>query len=478
MPLVQRAVMLVYGRAAAFGLSLVIPVVLVRLLAQDEYGSYQQLVLLYATAQAFLLLGVPHSLSYFFPRLGPGGHAQLLRQSLALLAMTGLLAIALGLGAQLLLTDHPLQPYLGVLGLYTALMLLVAPLQNLLVVEGRERASALSIVGFVVVDIVVMPAAVWLWPDVWGILCGITVAATIKVAVSLGYAWRRYLKYDGGRPFVRKQLAYGVPVGMLAMVSIINLNIDKYLVGLFFPVGAFAVYYIGALWAPVFSWTTQSVVQVVIPRLSAAHHQGDLAAMQKLRSRMASRMALVYFPLATLMAIIAQPLIELLFTSAYVGAVPVFTIYLLLLFNRPFSSGEVLMAAGRTRFLFRLALAIGLLNLGLSLLLLTRSELGLLALPVATVTVSWISTFAILHSSNRELGVTARVAYSWYTLATIIASSMLAGVVAWQAATSFAGATAIAVAIAAYGVSFAIAGHLTGAIGPAEWRLLRSLRPF
>ena len=39
MPLVQRAVMLVYGRAAAFGLSLVIPVVLVRLLAQDEYGS-------------------------------------------------------------------------------------------------------------------------------------------------------------------------------------------------------------------------------------------------------------------------------------------------------------------------------------------------------------------------------------------------------------------------------------------------------
>jgi len=131
-----------------------------------------------------------------------------------------------------------------------------------------------------------------------------------------------------------------------------------------------------------------------------------------------------------------------------------------------------------TNLAFRLALAIGLLNLGLSLLLLTRSELGLLALPAATVTVSWISTFAILHSSNRELGVTARAAYGWYTLATIIASSALAGVVAWQAATSFAGVTAIAVAIAAYGVSFAIAGHLTGAIGPAEWRLLRSLRPF
>ena len=60
MPLVQRAVTLVYGRAAAFGLSLVIPVVLVRLLAQDEYGSYQQLVLLYATAQAFLPVSYTH----------------------------------------------------------------------------------------------------------------------------------------------------------------------------------------------------------------------------------------------------------------------------------------------------------------------------------------------------------------------------------------------------------------------------------
>ncbi len=468
MSLAQRAALLVYGRAAAFGLSLVIPVVLVRLLAQDEYGSYQQLVLLYATAQTFLLLGVPRSLSYFFPRLGPGGHAQLLRQSVSLLAMTGLLAIVLGLGAQLLLTDHPLQPYLGLLGLYTALMLLVAPLQNLLVVEGRERASALSMVGFVIVDVVVMPVAVWLRPDVWGILWGITVAATIKAAVSLGYAWRRYLVHSGGRPFVREQLAYGVPVGMMAMVGILNLNIDKYLVGLFFPVGAFAVYYIGALWAPVFNWTTQSVVQVVIPRLSAAHHKGDLAAMQRLRSRMASRMALVYFPLATLMAIIAPPLIELMFTSAYAGAVPIFTIYLLLLFNRPFGSGEVLMAAGRTRFLFRLALAVGLLNLGLSLL----------PLPVATVTVSWISAIAILHRSNRELGVTAGAAYGWRTLAAILASSALAGAVAWQAAAPFAGATVIAVAIAAYGVSFAIAGRLTGAIGPAEWRLLRSLRPF
>ncbi len=262
------------------------------------------------------------------------------------------------------------------------------------------------------------------------------------------------------------------------MVGILNLNIDKYLVGLFFPVGTFAVYYIGALWAPVFNWTTQSVVQVVIPRLSAAHHKRDMAAMQRLRSRMASRMALVYFPLAMLMAIIAPPLIELMFTSAYAGAVPIFTIYLLLLFNRPFGSGEVLMAAGRTRFLFRLALAVGLLNLGLSLLLLARSELGLLALPVATVTVSWISALAILHSSNRELGVTVRAAYDWYPLATILTSSVLAGVVAWQATMFFAGATAIAVAIAIYSAAFALAGHLTGALGSAEWRLLRSLWPF
>lgn len=478
MSLAQRAVLLVYGRAAAFGLSLVIPVVLVRLLAQDEYGSYQQLVLLYVTAQAFLLLGVPHSLSYFFPRLGPGGHAQLLRQSLALLGMAGLLAIVLGLGAQVALPDHSLRPFLGLLGLYTALMLLVAPLQNLLVVEGRERASALSMVGFVVVDVVVMPTAAWLQPDVWGILWGITAAAAIKAAVSLGYAWRRYLSHDGGERFVREQLAYGVPVGMMALIGIINLNIDKYLVGLFFPVTAFAVYYVGALWAPVFNWTTQSVVQVVIPRLSAAHHRGDIAAMQRLRSRMASRMALVYFPLATLMAIIARPLIELMFTSAYAGAVPVFTIYLLLLFNRPFGSGEVLMAAGRTHFLFRLALAVGLLNLGLSLLLLARTGLGLLALPVATVSASWVSALAILHRSNHELGVATRDAYGWYTLATIITSSALAGVVAWQVSTSFEGTAAIAVAIAAYAVSFATMGRLTGAIGPAEWRLLRSLRPF
>ena len=43
--LARKVAVLIYGRAIAFGLSLAIPIALTRLLIRDEYGTYQQLVL-------------------------------------------------------------------------------------------------------------------------------------------------------------------------------------------------------------------------------------------------------------------------------------------------------------------------------------------------------------------------------------------------------------------------------------------------
>ncbi len=65
-------------------------------------------------------------------------------------------------------------------------------------------------------------------------------------------------------------MAYGIPVGLTAMIYVININIDKYMVGLFFSSSVFAAYYSGSLWAPMFGWITQSASQVVTPPTSSA----------------------------------------------------------------------------------------------------------------------------------------------------------------------------------------------------------------
>ena len=68
MELSRKVIILISGRASSFLLSLAIPLVLTRILAKEDYGSYQQLVMIYATVQAILLFGMPQSLLYYFPR--------------------------------------------------------------------------------------------------------------------------------------------------------------------------------------------------------------------------------------------------------------------------------------------------------------------------------------------------------------------------------------------------------------------------
>ena len=481
MDLSRQVVTLIYGRALAFGVSLLIPIALTRFLVEAEYGTYQELVLVYATLQVVLLLGLPRSLSYYFPRMGEAERPLLVRQTLELLGLMALVSVLLFGSSQLLLDrylpHHHLQPYLGLLGVYTGLMLLVAPLQNLLVVEGRVRGAAWSMVGFGLVDVVVLPLSAYLEPTVWGILYGITLAAAIKAGVSLAYQLPRYMLGQGaagGERFVSRQLAYSVPVGLAGMISLINVNIDKYLVSLFFSTADFAVYYIGSLWAMVFGWIALSTGQVVIPRLSAAHKRGATPEMAELRSGMARRMVLIFFPMAALLAVVARPLIEGLFTSSYSEAVPIFMIYLLVLPTRPFGYGEVLMASGQTGFLFRVVAAMAVINVCLSYALL--KWLGLIGLPWATVAVTWLATLLILARSNQTLELTLKRAYPWrYILLTLVVSVLAAlpplgllllGVEGWAL---LLGGTAL------FGAVFLALAWRLEVLGPGELRLLRSL---
>lgn len=479
----RKVVLLVYGRAIAFGLSLAIPIALTRLLPLSEYGTYRQLVLVYATLQSLLMFGMPQALQYYFPRLNPKERPQLVRQTWGLLMVVGVVTLGVFMLGQLVLRDlqpdHPLVSYLPLLGLYTGLMLLVIPFQNLLVVEDRTTAAMWSMVGFSVIDVLVLPAAAWIDPTATGLLYGILATASIKVVVVMGFL-SRYLQQDSGTGFMREQLAYGVPMGLTAMIYVINVNIDKYLVSIFFSTAIFAYYYVGSLWTIVFGWITQSVAQVVLPTLSGAHKKGDFSEMTRIQGESVRLLALIFIPLTVILPLIANPLIIILFTVDYVEAVPVFLVYLLLLPSRAFNPGWILMASGQTTYLLRLALTMSLFNVALSLALLTTlsEELRLLGIPAATVTTAWISTLVLMRRASSILAPSATSVWPWNSLLRTLGTALLAGIpAAVPQILGFEGLQLIVVATAVYAVAFLLLAPRLGALQPGDRALLQSLRP-
>ena len=206
--------------------------------------------------------------------------------------------------------------------------------------------------------------------------------------------------------YYREQLAYGIPVGLIAMIYVININIDKYMVGLFFSSSVFAVYYLGSLWAPIFGWITQSASQVITPRMSKAHKEGNLSEIKELYRSSISKLALFFIPSTIFLIFMAEPLIVTLFTETYIDSVPIFMIYLILLPTYSLNLSWILMASGQTKFLLKLALSMSIINIILSywLLMTLEGDNRLLGIPFSTVLVTWLSTIVVMNRSLATLG--------------------------------------------------------------------------
>ena len=486
MELSRKIIILIYGRAFSFILSLIIPLALTRLLVKDDYGSYQQLVMIYAIVQAILLFGMPQSLLYYFPRKEISDRSLLIKQTWSILAVSGLLVItSFGITSQMMesiFPDHHLQPFIFLLGIYIGIMLSVMPLQNLLILEDKETTAMWSMIGFTVIDIIILPYAAWYNPTTLGMVHGIILTSIIKFIIVIFYIYKNYLsKLETRESYYQEQLAYGIPVGLTAMIYVININIDKYMVGLFFSSSVFAVYYLGSLWAPMFGWITQSASQVVMPRMSKAHNNNDLLQIRELYANSVEKLAFIFLPATVLLALIAKPLILTLFTDNYEDTVPIFSIYLLLLPTYALNLGWILMASGQTKFLLRLAMFMSIINIILSYGFLTTLEGDnrLLGIPFATVAVTWISTIIVMYQSLNTLESTLSETYHWKKMVTIGAISALSAIpIIALLSLELENKIFLISSIVIYGITFLFTSFKFNILNDNEINLVKSFLPF
>jgi O-antigen/teichoic acid export membrane protein len=274
-----------------------------------------------------------------------------------------------------------------------------------------------------------LPTAAWLNPTTLGIIHGIVFTAFLKFTmVSFHVYFTYFTKETSGTSYLKEQLTYGIPVGLTAMVYVINVNIDKYLVGLFFSSSVFAVYYLGSLWAPIFGWITQSAAQVVTPLMSKAHKEGNLSEIKELYRSSISKLALFFIPATVFLIFMADTLIVTLFTEAYRDSVPIFMIYLILLPTYALNLRWILMASGQTNFLLKLAVSMSIINVILSygFLMTLEGDNRLLGIPFSTVLVTWLATFIVMNRSLATLGSSVLETYPLKEMWILTAISLVA----------------------------------------------------
>ncbi|HEX7120388.1 MAG TPA: oligosaccharide flippase family protein [Longimicrobiales bacterium] len=424
--LAVQSVILTAARAAGFALTFAIPLVLVRVFSQDEFGVYKQIFLISATLVPLFNLGLSASLFYFVPRDGGRGQRYVL-QALALLALAGAAAGAgLALGGDVLAAalDSPaLARHRYAVALFVAISVPAVLIDVLPVVDRRPTLAAWAIAGGDLLRAGAIVVAGVVWRSVEPVVWAAVVAAAARGAGLLAYV-RLRAAAPGGRVDARDlaaQLRYALPFALAVVFEIGLTHFHQYFVAAHAPAAQFAIYAVGVLHIPIIGMLVASVVDVMLVRAAEAHRLDDGAALRRLWRVTLERLAAILIPCWALVQLFAGDLIGLLFGPAYLAAVPVFRVFATTLLLWGLVDHGILRATGDTAYIVKANVA-GMAASVAAVFALAPASLFLGAIA------GYVFGLAVMRALGvrmvaRRLGLSAADALPWRTLARVAAAA-------------------------------------------------------
>jgi O-antigen/teichoic acid export membrane protein len=331
---------LLVAKIVGFSLSFMLPLTIVRYLAQDAVGHYREAFQVIMNAVIILPLGVSMSAYYFLARETENRRgAAIFNILLFNFVVGGLACLFLFLYPQSLgnifQSDEVtrLAPKIGVV---IWIWVFSTFLETIAIANQEAKVATAFIIAAQFSKTVLMGSAVLVYGTVEALVYAAMIQGIIQTIILLNYLVRRFSGFwrQFDFSFLRQQLAYAIPFGLAGILWIAQSDIHNYFVGYKFSSADFAIYAYGCFEIPLIAMLGESVTSVLIPRMNALQLVGDREEMIRLTTRAMQKLAFFYFPIYVFFVITAGTFIVTLFTDKYEASVPVFIINLTLL---PFS---------------------------------------------------------------------------------------------------------------------------------------------
>ncbi len=358
----SQSAWLLFAKVVGFSFSFILPLIVVRLLNQEEFGLYRQSFIVLTNAAAILPLGFAMSAFYYLSR-DEEKRASAVFNILLVHFVAGLLTfIALFFFPQILgsiFDSEQMTRLAPIIGLAVWLWLFSMFLETVAVANQESKLATLFIVFAQFSKTALMVGAVYLFKTVEAIIYAAVIQGgiqTLILLIYLGYRFPKFwLKFDLG--FFREHIIYAVPFGLAGILWTAQTDIHYYFVGNRFGEAMLAIYAVGCFQLPLVTMLAESVTSVLIPKMSELQLGDDRREMIRITARAMQKLAFFYFPIYVFLTITAETFIITLFTKDYVGSVPVFMIFLILLpFHILLSDPIVRAYENLGRFLLKLRL--------------------------------------------------------------------------------------------------------------------------
>jgi O-antigen/teichoic acid export membrane protein len=428
----SKAALLITANALKYFVGFALPMVLVRLLSKQDYGTYQQLSLVASIATGIMVLGLPTSVYYFYHHVAktPAGRPTLIAQTQLMLLLCGLVAtIAIIIGAPVLarrMNNPALAALLPTYACYVGLFLAGEQFMHVMISQNRYRLAVGLEAAETIFRVALLVCLLSLGRGLYDLVVALVVYAGLRLAVRSFWIARgadSVRHADWRRMFPLEQLAYGIPLAATTCIGLVGGLLDRAIVAVAFTPVAYAIYSVGALEIPLDSIFQSSVSNVLRASLPSLIAQGQTEEIVRIWRQAVRKLAIVVIPTFIFLLFFSRPFIVTFFTEHYAASVNVFRIYLWLIPLHMFVLSTIPQVYGRTRLnLYVAAIAVSM-NAVLSLILLRT--LGILGPALSMVVSQYVASTLFFLVTKKLLKAKARHLLPLPEMARTTAASLL-----------------------------------------------------
>ena len=419
----NRTAILTLSRLASFGLMLISPIFLVRLLTVEDFGRYREFLLYGSILQAFAQFSINDSLLYCVPA-NPRSPWRLARQTAfltlcsSLLVVLALIALDMSSGGQFV--HGYLVPLVG----YTLFSVNLDFWEYFWLANGRAQPVFFYSASRLTLRVVVVVSVAAVTHDFHAVIWGLVALEGVRF-LAAGIAMM-VLDRGSTEPVLaepwRDQLRFCIPSGTASLLAMLNRNLSNVLVARMLGAVALAQYFIGRFGEPVVSTVRNSVSAVILPEMVRKERgSSSLALWQK--ATVVN--AIMLFPVVVLVARYAEPIVTMVFGPKYASAAFVMQLYMLVVIRECFDFAPALRALNRTRPLVESNVA-GLLACAAAMFLLIPLA-GLAGAMIAFVIASYVDVVWLGWRTRQAYGVGAAVLVPWRSIVKTALAAALAG---------------------------------------------------
>ena len=329
--MLSKSIYLFISQALGFGIRIILPIFLVRLLTRAEYGAYSQFFLLEVLIQTIFQMGVIQSLYYFVPRDEKNAGGYLLNSLvLNILIFTVGYTLVWFFRAQVAeqMGMDIIYQFFWYLSSYSLLMILNVCLVSYM--SARQEilsASVLTILREVIASIATLIAA-FAFRTLEAIFLALVLARALTLVVGFLYIHLKLKGFASERYFfgIREQVRYGLVLGIGGTIGTLCLRFHELTASRYYPDEIYAIYAAGMKQIPILQFLSQSLAAVALGQFAKLVKDEDWDGVRRLWDRVLGTMYGVGIPLVVVFLVISRPLILVMFTPEYADAISIFRI--------------------------------------------------------------------------------------------------------------------------------------------------------